>query len=218
MKKHYITLITALCLAMSGQSFAAAPTFGLKVIGEISVPGCEVAMSGGNEYDLGKISPTQIKAGTAHTALPPITKDMTVTCDGSTFLTFSVVDAEEASSSGTAATDFGMGMVNTTGKLGYYKVNISEAKIIAGQAAEQDARVFSSNTAAITPAVAVDLSRGDFKMGWASLTANALAAATIFKAKFTVAPQLGGTTTMNGPVTDETKIAGSLTLNFAFGL
>lgn len=221
MKKHYTSLVTVLGLAMFSQAFAAATTLQLKVLGTIGIPGCIVTMDGGSDYDYGKISPTLIQSEVTHTALPWITKELTVKCDASTYLIFSVTDAEEASASIPDPSHFGLGKVNGTGNLGYYKVIMNQPRISSGANPERDARLYSTYSGAFGAGLSVALFRDNavnHKLGWGHITANELVAADTFKAKFTVAPQLGGTTTMNGPVTETVKMAGSLTLNFAFGL
>ena len=57
-------------------------------------------------------------------------------------------------------------------------------------------------------------------MGWSESAANNLAAADTFIADFKVTPTLGGTGKdhMNGTITEDVGLDGSMTLTFAFGL
>jgi hypothetical protein len=52
--------------------------------------------------------------------------------------------------------------------------------------------------------------------GWSN--GSAMNPGKDFAATLTVTPTLAGTTTMNGPVTEDAELNGSLTLSFAFGL
>lgn len=208
-----------LALLMSSSfAFADAPTASLKVGGQINVPGCDVTTTGERvgEYELGTLSPTMIKPGYTHTQLNDITLTWTVTCNAKTFLTFEVADNEHDSVSQEADTKFGLGKVNGDGNIGYYTVLLSNAVV------DQDtAYLFlgsrgngSGDGYATRP---VTLGRVH---GWVVSTSSAAAlkAGEVFNVDMTVTPFLGGTTNMNGPVSDQTEVRGSLTLSYSFGL
>nr|WP_311528474.1 hypothetical protein [uncultured Ralstonia sp.] len=217
--QHRITKLAALsALALAtAAAHAAPPTAELKVIGSIDVPGCTVAAPGGDGvYDFDVISPTLIKPGTTHTALTALKKNWVVTCDAETFLTFSVADNRAESVSTPSVANFGLGNVNTTGKIGYYSVMMS-APTVDGVTST----VFYTNTG--LPAnggATTSLYSGAYKMGWSTgtTTSTALKSGRVFAADLEVRPQLGGTTTMGGTVKDDVTLDGSLTMNFAFGL
>ncbi|MFQ6308427.1 fimbrial assembly protein, partial [Yersinia enterocolitica] len=82
MKKQLIglTVLSSLVLGMTA-AHAAPPTAELKVIGTLTVPSCTVASPDEGVYDFGKLSSSLVKSGTATTALTPMTKTWTVTCD-----------------------------------------------------------------------------------------------------------------------------------------
>jgi hypothetical protein len=203
-------LASAVALALSSQAFAEAPTAELKVTGMLEVPGCTVTVADDGVYDFGHIAPSTIKPGTTTTALTAMDKTWDIACTGTTFLTFKVIDNQAASTSGTPASQFGLGNVNGTGKLGYYGVVMKNATV-DGNASN----VFASTSTTIAGTAAVSLNAGS-TMGWS--TGTALSPGKDFAATMTVSPTLAGTTTMNGPVTEDTDLNGSLTLNFAFGL
>ncbi|MHA7847529.1 DUF1120 domain-containing protein [Serratia sp. D1N4] len=212
MKKHVITAtaLSTLLLTMAN-AHADAPTAELKVIGELTVPTCTVAGPDDGIYDFGKLSATMIKPA-ATTALTPMTKTWTVTCDAETYLNFAPVDNRAASASAVATTNFGMGMVNNTGKIGYYTAQMENATV-DGVASS----LFTSASATFTPAATANITTGQ-RSGWATATANTQKSGKIFVADITVSPVLASSATMNGPITDDTNIDGSMTLNFAYGI
>ncbi|WP_430390127.1 DUF1120 domain-containing protein [Dyella sp. 20L07] len=190
---------------------ATAPTSELVVKGALAVPGCTVSAANDGVYDFGRISASLIKAGTAVTTLPPISQAWTVTCDAQTFLAFNVVDNRASSASAAAANNFGLGNVNGTGKLGFYTVTLSSPTVDG-----KTVSTYSTANTSFTAATTAILNSGQ-KHGWATASNNQ-ASGLVFGANLQVAPTLGGTTTMGGPVTDEVPLDGSLTLNFMFGL
>jgi hypothetical protein len=212
MKKHVITAtaLSTLLLAMANAQ-ADTLTAELKVIGELTVPTCTVAGPDDGIYDFGKLSATMIKS-TGTTTLNPMTKTWTVTCDADTYLSFAPLDNRAASASTVAATNFGMGVVNTTGKIGYYTAQMANATV-DGVASS----LFTSASSTFTPAAKVDIITGQ-RSGWAAATANTQKSGKIFVADITVSPVLASSESMNGPITDETSIDGSMTLNFAYGI
>ncbi len=207
---HPFLISSAIVLFTSTHAFAAAPTAELKVTGKLEVPGCTLTVEDKGAYDLGTISPTMVQAGATHTALTPLAKTWNVACTGKTYLTYQVIDNRAASSSTVNTANFGLGNVNETGKLGYYKVLMSKATVD-----EKASSVFATNTKTIASVASVYLGTAAI-MGWSSGTT--LQAGQNFAALFEVQPQLGGTTTMNGPISDNANLDGSLTMNFAFGL
>ncbi len=207
---HPFVISSAIVLFTSTHALAAAPTAELKVTGKLEVPGCTLTVEDEGTYDFGTISPTMVQAGTTHTALTPLAKTWNVACTGKTYLTYQIIDNRAASSSSVNAANFGLGNVNETGKLGYYKVLMSKATVD-----EKASSVLMTNNKTIASYPAATLYTG-YTLGWSNGTT--LAAGQNFAALFEVQPQLAGTTTMNGPITDNAALDGSLTMNFAFGL
>jgi Protein of unknown function (DUF1120) len=212
MKKQLanITVLSSLIFGINAAS-ADAPTAELTVIGTLTVPGCTVVAPDDGVYDFGRVSSSLVKSGTTTTPLAPITKSWTVNCDADTFLNFTPVDNRTASASAVAATNFGMGDVNGTGKIGYYT-----AKMDNGTVDGAASNVFSSASATFVVATTANLTTG-MRTGWSS-AANTQKVGKVFTADITVSPTLGGTTTMNGAITDDVEIDGSMTMNFAFGI
>ncbi|WP_145490687.1 DUF1120 domain-containing protein [Yersinia rohdei] len=212
MKKQLIGL-TVLSSLLSGINVAnaATPTAELKVIGTLTVPSCTIVAPDEGVYDLGRLSSSLVKSGTALTALTAITKTWTVNCDADTYLNFTPVDNRAASASAVATTNFGLGNVNETGKIGYYTAVIKQGTV-DGKASN----LFSSATSTFTATTTAALTTG-LRTGWSS-AANTQSTGKVFTADITVSPILAGTTTMGGPITEDAEIDGSMTMNFAFGI
>ncbi|CQJ65199.1 DUF1120 domain-containing protein [Yersinia enterocolitica] len=206
-----LTVLSSLILGMTA-AHAAPPTAELKVKGKLSVPTCNVMAPDGGVYDLGKISATNIKSGVATTALTPITKTWTITCDADTYLTYTPQDNRSGSESASGGHNYGLGLVNGTGKIGYYTVKMSNAKIDN----------VASNIVCIQPGQAADCTtmsnvlKGELQ-GWSNAD-KSLKAGKTFSADLEVSAVLAGSTTMAGPITEDSKIDGSMTMNFAFGI
>ncbi|CQI95855.1 beta-fimbriae major subunit [Yersinia rohdei] len=212
MKKQLIGL-TVLSSVIFGSNVANAevPTAELKVIGTLTVPSCTIVAPDEGVYDFGRLSASLVKSGTDRTALTGQTKTWTVNCDADTYLNFTPVDNRAASSSVATANAFGLGNVNNTGKIGYYTAQMTQATVDS-----KASNLFTTATNEISSAPTAGLITGR-RTGWAS-AANTQSSGKVFTADITVSPILGGTTDMGGPITDDVKIDGSLTMNFAFGI
>ncbi|HHL2561433.1 TPA: DUF1120 domain-containing protein [Yersinia enterocolitica] len=212
MKKQLakITVLSSLIFGINAAN-AEAPTAELKVIGTLTVPSCTVNAPDDGVYDFGKLSSSLIKSGVTTTALTPITKNWTVNCDAETYLNFTPVDNRAESVSTAGATNFGMGHVNGTGKIGYYTAQMKNGTV-DGKASN----LFSSVNSTFTATTSAYLTK-DMRTGWSS-AANTQSVGKIFTADITVSPTLGGTTVMGGPITEDAEIDGSMTMNFAFGI
>ena len=212
MKKQLakITVLSSLIFGINAAN-AEAPTAELKVIGTLTVPSCTVNAPDDGVYDFGKLSSSLIKSGATTTALTPITKNWTVNCDAETYLNFTPVDNRAASVSTAGTTNFGMGNVNGTGKIGYYTAQIKN-----GTVDTKPSNLFSSATSTFAAGTVANLTTG-LRTGWSS-AANTQSVGKIFTADITVSPILGGTTVMGGPITEDAEIDGSMTMNFAFGI
>ncbi|MGE4799918.1 DUF1120 domain-containing protein [Yersinia hibernica] len=212
MKKRLIglTVLSSLVLGITAAQ-AATPTAELKVIGTLTVPSCTVASPDEGVYDFGKMSSSLVKSGTATTPLTAMTKTWTVSCDAETYLNFTPIDNRAASVSVAGATNFGMGNVNGTGKIGYYTAQIKN-----GTVDNKSSSVFTSASSTFTLTSTAALTTG-MRTGWSS-AANTQSTGKVFSADITVSPVLAGTTTMGGPITEDAEIDGSMTMNFAFGI
>lgn len=210
MKKHAMTAAISFLLLNMTQAQAAGPTAELTVTGELTAPTCTVAVADDGVYDLGKLAASLIKP-TADTTLAAMTKTWTVTCDADTYLNFLPVDNRAASASSLAPTHFGLGMVNGSGKIGYYTAQMSNATVDGAAST-----LFTAVSSDFTPAATADITIGQHT-GWAT-DVNTLASGKVFSADITVNPVLASTAAMNGPITDDASLDGSMTLNFAYGI
>ncbi|WP_145518233.1 DUF1120 domain-containing protein [Yersinia mollaretii] len=209
-KLAQITVLSSLIFGINTAN-ADAPTAELKVVGSLKVPGCTIVAPDNGVYDLGRLSSSLIKSGTATTTLPAITKNWTVNCDAETYLNFTPIDNRKASTSVPSTTNFGMGSVNGTGKIGYYTAQMKNGTVNG-----KPSNVFSSASTAFAATTTANLTTG-LRTGWSS-AANTQSVGKVFTADIMVIPVLAGTTTMGGPITEDAKIDGSLTMNFAFGI
>ncbi|WNL45000.1 DUF1120 domain-containing protein [Dyella sp. BiH032] len=211
--KKKALLAFALAIA-AGAAWAEAPVTSLTVKGRLVAPSCTVNAPDDGVYQFGKISPTMIKPGTTHTALVPQEKEWTIECDATTFMTLGAVDNVDGTASVVHNSNFGLDKVNETGKLGYYVV-----RMLGGKVDDADSGLFSTTGTTFINEAFVDIVhyRNGYRHGWSS-AANTMKAGRKFSAVLRVSPYLGGTSTMNGPITETTELNGSMTLNFAFGL
>lgn len=91
MKKQLVGL-SLLAACVSSSALAEGPVANIIVTGDMTPPTCTV--NGGNDlvYDLGRISPSVIPDNTTYNGLPTVSRNLTVTCDAETFLTFKATD------------------------------------------------------------------------------------------------------------------------------
>lgn len=200
----------ALISVFSNAAYAAPPVAELKVAGTLTVPSCIVTAPADGIYDYGPLPSTLIKPS-ASTALTSMAKNWVVTCDANTYLTYEVTDNRAASAVIVSEGAFGLGNVNTAGKVGHYIVNMQNVTVDT-----IPRKVVAVESATYTAFDAYGVLK-NHKMSWASGD-NVLQAGKIFTMDLEVAPILASTTTMNGPIKEEVPLDGSLTLNFAFGI
>ena len=205
-----LSVLSSLVIAADVAHADPAPTAELKVVGELSVPTCTVDSADGGVYDIGKQSSNLIKPS-AETGLNPMTKTWTVTCDAATYMNFTPTDNRAGSKSNAAATSFGLGSVNGTGKIGYFV-----AKATKGMVDGVSTGLFTSSAATFTSKSEAMLTSNQ-KTGWSTAN-NTQANGKVFVTDIEVTPVLASTTTMNGAITDATDIDGSVTLTFAYGI
>ncbi len=215
MKAYIAKLMLLAPVVLSFATQAATPTADLKVKGKLGVPTCTVIAPDNGVYDLGKISATNIKSGTTTTALPTVTKTWVTTCDTETYLTYTVQDNRSGSESATGGGNYGLGFVNGTGKIGYYtflmtnpKVDNVSANIRCDGPPESGAEPNCTTTSRMYK---------NYTQGWSNAD-NSLKAGKTFSIDIAVHTVLAGAATMNGPVTEDTQIDGSTTINFAFAI
>ncbi|BEM64673.1 DUF1120 domain-containing protein [Serratia sp. IR-2025] len=212
MKKTMISVGVASVVMMNMSSALASMSPELKVQGQMAVPSCEVSLGNSGVFDLGKIANTMIKPSTS-TTLSSVDGSITVNCEADTYLNFTMIDNREGTASATGTTYFGLGNVNGTGKLGYYTVKMTNAVTDRGARAVYSAIPGSSSFTA-RPDVIVDKSK---VTGWAEAN-NIQASGKKFITILSITPTLASSKDMGGPISDNVKLDGSATLNFAYGI
>ncbi len=214
MNKKIISFATATALALTmANAYAAPPVSELKVKGQLVVPVCTVAAADDGIYDFGKQSATIVKPA-GDTPLTAMSKTWTVTCDAETYLNLTPTDNRADSASSVSTTYFGLGKVNTDGKIGYYTATMSK-----GSVDSVSTNLFMTSTSTIATAnvnATAQIYKGG-RSGWAA-TSTTQKSGKVFVADITVAPNLASTAVMNGPITEDTNLDGSLTLSFAYGI
>ncbi|EPN2807055.1 DUF1120 domain-containing protein [Serratia marcescens] len=212
MKKTVITASILAVLGMSGSAMAASMSPELSVKGKMAVPSCTLSMVGGGIFDLGNISNSLIQPQKA-TELKSMSQPINVNCDAVTYLSFTVEDNREGTASVTNPQYFGLGNVNSTGKLGYYQIHMY-APVVDGVGVK--AYATTKGSTAFTAQDAVYLNK-DYVMGWAKSSSVQISGKK-FSTYLEVKPMLASSKDMNGPIADNVKLDGSSTLNFTYGL
>ncbi|MBP6115595.1 MAG: hypothetical protein KBC57_02780 [Neisseriaceae bacterium] len=203
----FMTAITCTILLPSSQTFAAP----LMANDRSDSASCQVSAANGGAYPLGRFSSAQLHANEP-TKLSPMLKTWLISCDAETYLTFSTVDHRADSVATPAANQYGLGHVNGTGKIGAYEVIMKNAAVDG-----VPTQVFASTTAIFNPAAWVTLRPMQGTHGWASAP-NVLKSGKTFSADLEVQASLAAISIMNGPMTDNAEIDGSMSLIFAFGI
>ncbi|MBH3008174.1 DUF1120 domain-containing protein [Serratia ureilytica] len=195
-----------------GSALAAGMSPELTVKGQMAVPSCGVTIANEGVFDLGKISNGLIRPNHA-TELSASAGAVKVDCEAETFLNFTVVDNREGTASTANTTNFGLGNVNGSGKLGYYRINLLSASV-DGKASSVFSAVKGSSSFTALSSVYVDKNK---VTGWAKGT-SVQSSGKKFAAVMQVEPMLASSASMGGPITDNVKLDGSATLNFAYGI
>ena len=116
MNKRLSPFIAGLLLTTSVGAFAAS-SVDLTVVGLITPSACEPTLGNGGSIDYGKISAKDLSP-TQATPLSAQTVQMTVTCDAATLMALEAKDNREGSNYNNDPTEFGLGLINGTEKLG----------------------------------------------------------------------------------------------------
>ncbi|RTE97411.1 DUF1120 domain-containing protein [Serratia marcescens] len=212
MNKIALRMMVAATLLVTGGSLAAGPSAEIKVVGELIAPTCEVKLPNEGIFDYGSISHTRISKDKPVSLGVKGGSTMEVKCDAETPMTFNVIDNRLGSASETGKT-FGLGNVNTTGKLGFYSIQAYFPQIdgVTG-------RLFvTSDTSITSPQTVVNLEHGK-RVGWASASGNTLAIGKNFTAQLLVEAFLAKSGDMHGGGSEDVSLDGSTTLEFGFGL
>ncbi|EPM1537490.1 DUF1120 domain-containing protein, partial [Serratia marcescens] len=128
-------------------------------------------------------------------------------------LTFKVTDNRLGTASVAGSQNFGLGSVNATGKLGYYTVSAMRGRV--------DGEIVSLFATA-TNTIPATLSKLNFehgkRIGWARSGSKEVAVGKEFALMFITEAFLAKRSDMHGGIGEDTKLDGSTTLEFGFGL
>lgn len=163
MNKIALRMMVASTLLVAGSSLAAGLSAEIKVVGELIAPTCEVKLPGEGIFDYGSISHTKISRDKPAGLGTRGGGTMEVKCDAETAMTFNVIDNRLGSASEAGKT-FGLGNVNTTGKLGFYAIQAYFPQVDG----KNGALFVTSNTSIPSTHTLVNLEHGK-RVGWGSV-------------------------------------------------
>ena len=118
-------LFATFLLTGSSAAFAAS-SVDLTVRGLITPSACEPTLAGGGNVEIGKISAKDLKAD-ENTVLQDQVLQLTVTCDGATLMAIEPKDNRAGSASEIDDSTFGLGLVNSSEKLGFFQMILQSA-------------------------------------------------------------------------------------------
>lgn len=116
MSKSLNTLIATLMLVTATQALAAS-SVDLNVRGLITPSACEISVSNGGQFDLGKLAAKDLSPNHI-TYLPKMSAQVTTTCEGATLMALEPKDNRAGSAHTQDGYMFGLGLINGTEKLG----------------------------------------------------------------------------------------------------
>ena len=206
MSKSVNTLIGALLIVGASQAFAAS-SVDLTVRGLITPSACEPALSNGGVYDIGKISAKDLNADTP-TNLPQHTLQMTVTCDAATLMALEAQDNRAGSDFNNDIMEFGLGMINTSEKLGAMTLHLVNA--LADSVA---ARTIASTDGGLTWITERNLMRDNI-VSVADNTTVAPLPVQVFTTDLVISPKIAPASTLT--LNNEVNIDGSVTLTVKY--
>lgn len=212
MNKRLLSIASLCSLLFSGASIASGPSADIKVIGELITPTCDVVITNNGAFDYGTISHSIIQAD-REVSLGAKSGALAVKCSAETPLTFKVTDNRLGTASRSEAGNLGMGSINGTGKMGYYTV-----KMYAPNVDKKMSDMFITAGSTVTnPTGLVTLEHGK-RVGWVPSGTQEVAIGKEFSAEIMTQAFLAKRSDMHGGMGEDSKLDGSATLEFGFGL
>lgn len=213
MKKLALALSSLSLLVLSANTNAASnPSTDIKVIGEIIAPTCQITAPSGGVYDYGSISHTLVNANSATSLGVNMQSDKwTVICDSETPLSINVIDNRAGTASLSGVKNFGLGSINGTGKLGYYTIRMIDAS--------GDSRMLSPYIGSVASNALgyAELQPGK-RLGFSESNVSKPAIAKSFQFRLLIEAFLAKKSDLHGGISESTKLDGSTTLEFGFGV
>jgi type 1 fimbria pilin len=213
MKKNLLQL-TALSSLLLSAAALASESAEVKVIGEISSVNCEVSVSNNGVFDFDKIKQSSVTD--AITTIGRVEGGVVrVKCSAPTPLTFTATDnrADSAYGGNILGTNFGLGLVNKTGKLGYYQLRFTQPTV-DGVATS----MFATDDGEVNSVTGLLMAQQGRRMGWAASASDGVAIGKDFKFGMNATAYMAPKSAMNGALTEDVTLDGSTTLEFGFGL
>lgn len=162
---------------------------------------------------------TQIKASQFHrtdiTALPSMSQSISIACSAPvTSLLMNVEsDTQAASVIGSDPTHFGLGFVNGQGKLGYYRVKLTDARVN-----EQQTQLYQSlDSNQLGRVQSESWLQSSTYQGW-SRDGLSPDSGERYSVTMTVYPYLNNLQNTNGPLVSGADLNGELVLSFPFSI
>ncbi|UBX47714.1 hypothetical protein LDO51_10940 [Providencia alcalifaciens] len=175
-----------------------------------SPPTCEVIIPDGGKYQFNQLHASQFNAVKA-TEIPEITKTWQVSCNTPIQLLVQFSDNRSDSSKLGSEDYFGLGKVNSQGRLGNYQLILNQPKV-DGQSVGIGAVEGVGSFQRIQGAAL----KGK-KYGWFA-NENVLSSGKTFTVNIAVKPILNNLTETNGPIIEAVELDGSADVIFSFGI
>jgi type 1 fimbria pilin len=200
------TLLAATLLIGSASAFAAS-SVDLTVKGMITPSACTPALSNSGSVDYGKISARDLNVDQV-TPLTEQTVQLTVTCDAATLMALDADDNRPGSNYGGDITEFGLGLINGTQKLGAMTLSLNTpvADGVAG-------RPITSVDGGVTWVVARNLTP-DNLISVADTAVDAPIPVQVLTSDLTVSPKIAPASQLT--LTNEVAIDGSVTVTVRY--
>lgn len=218
MKAKLIPCSTASLLLSSAALAAETPSAELQVTGTVAPESCIVAMANDGVLDFGALNAGLVRPNADTLLTDTRTETLTITCPASTTLAYRVTEnrAGTASVGGTAITNFGLGNINTTGRIGRYNATVKNAKVGTTDAFISARTGTTGNFG--SGALTFQLLSGSPRQYTWSNSRGTPQAGLVFSTDVEISLWLASARAMNGVVTDSVPLDGSFTLVFTTGL
>nr|WP_282557234.1 MULTISPECIES: hypothetical protein [Providencia] len=176
-----------------------------------SPPSCEIIIPDGGQYQFNQIHARLFHA-TKKMEIPEVVKTWQVVCNTSIQLSVRFSDNRVDTSSIGIENNFGLGQVNTHGKLGNYQLILNQFKVdgdLVGLGAINN--ISQSKTTKGLTVLKNEI------YTWLN-SDNSLSVGKVFSLNIAVKPILNNLTETNGPIIDGADFDGSADIIFSFGI
>lgn len=215
MKHSHIATVISLLLLGSMSANANQSSTELKVGGELTSKSvCNINIGNGGVFNIKKITASTIKDKDID--LETSVMSLNINCDEKIQVSYQIVDNKNGTASTPGDDNFGLGNVNGTGKLGYYKLSAFSGMVDGSQS-----HIYISDTK--LPEGGIPASTAPIRnvvkdsfMGW--VNDGRVSSGTNYRLQFMISPVLASIEKMNGNITENTSLDGSATVNLFYGI